>query len=109
MNANDIATIQRKLERLNRQKQAMNEEMDTYTRDLEWKVAVEMADSRYKSRYIVPLSENYRRGCEWWVEIGDSLIEYFRKNPYIEAWIRRLYFKKYGSSQSSQPSTYIDV
>ena len=108
MNADDIANIQRKLERLSSRTQAMDADLLKYSRDLEWAYAVQVADYRYKKTYIDTLSRCYREGCEWWVEIGNSLKEYLRKNPRIEAWIRGLYFRKY-ESPPSKPTGYIDV
>jgi hypothetical protein len=108
MDKNEITSIQRKLELLTHRSQLMDANLLKYSRDLEWEYAVHMADYRYRTTYIYTLSENYRKCCEWWVEIGDSLKEYLRRNPHVEAWIRTLYFSKYDNSPNN-PTYYIDV
>ena len=95
MNADEIINIEDTLKELRSRTQEMNNELLKYARDLEWKYAVEKADSRYKTKYIDTLSETYRMGSDWWVEIGDSLKEYFKRKPHIEVWVRTLYFSNY--------------
>lgn len=89
-----FAEIEQKLAQLSTRTREADASLWEYTRDLEWRYAVKLADARYKMKYIDALSENYRRGCEWWVEIGDSIAEYFRANPHIEVWVRTMYFQK---------------
>lgn len=63
------------------------------SRDLDWQMALYKANLKYRERYIHGLSPNYRQICEWWVEICDDLVEYFKKNTMLEARMKKWYFE----------------
>jgi len=63
------------------------------SRDMDWKMAVYQANNYYKEKYINTLSLNYRKTTEWWNEFGDDFFEYFKKNPVMEAQIKKWYFE----------------
>lgn len=63
------------------------------SRDLDWQMALYKANLNYRTHYIEGLSLNYRKTCAWWIEIGDDLVEYYKKNPIGEARLKKWYFE----------------
>lgn len=89
----DLSRIQTRLARISKE-----------SKELDWELEKIRIANVYKVKIVDQFSPAYRKLSETYTRIGDDLLEFFKREPMWEYWLKQIYFKKRMTNQPQRVS-----